>query len=83
MSTQNIPKGLVQALRGLSPANLNAVKSYAFFLQAKAITDPEQSYFWTRRWQELEKSSSSDKRSGRLIGDGSPEGLIRSFHNHK
>lgn len=44
----------------------------------KAI-DPAQLYFWTRQWQKCESEAESDKKAGRVIGDGTVRGLLKAL----
>ena len=41
--------------------------------------DPSQAYFWTNRWQAMEQRVQQDKRSGRILGDGSIDFLLHAL----
>ena len=68
-----------EELKELPAPRLREVLTYIYFLKAKATIDPSQLYFWTRRWQVMERQAEADKRAGRIVGDGTLPGLLRAL----
>lgn len=49
------------------PSNLaKDVLNYVVFIKYKNIVDADQSYFWTKKWQRLEKEAEKDIKEGRM-----------------
>ena len=52
------------------------VKDGQIVLRVKKLVDKEQSWFWTRRWQEGERKAEEDIRAGRVhTFEGSKEAV--------
>ncbi|TLD40557.1 MAG: hypothetical protein JETT_3194 [Candidatus Jettenia ecosi] len=49
------------------------------FLKVKDFIDPEQMYFWTKQWQDMEKEAEVDKEKGNIIGDGTVKDLLEKL----
>ena len=77
----NIPNDLASALKGLTFSQLKEVRTFVFYLRTKSLIAPDQAYFWTRKWQAMERAASLDKRRGKILGDGTAAGLIRSLRS--
>ena len=54
------------------PSNLaKDVLSYVVFVKYKNIIDTKQSYFWTKKWQKMEKEAEKDIKEGRACKNNS------------
>jgi AbrB family looped-hinge helix DNA binding protein len=45
----------------------------------KRLVDKNQAYFWTKKWQDVEKESDEDIRAGRVKAFDSVEELIKDL----
>ena len=79
MITSTLAKELIEEVRTLAAGQLQELRAYVYFLKARRAIDPAQLYFWTRRWQEWEHDAETDKRAGRVVGDGTLKGLLRAL----
>ena len=79
MSSMAVTKEVVEELKALSPAQLQEVRAYVFFLKARQMIDPDQFYFWSKRWQGWERQVEADKRRKRILGDGTIQGLLTAL----
>lgn len=70
---------LLGELKGLPSAKIKEVLNFTCFIKAKEVIDPTQAYFWSKKWQEMEKEADEDKERGRIIGDGTIEGLLNEL----
>ncbi|MCD6220496.1 hypothetical protein J7K43_08970 [Candidatus Calescamantes bacterium] len=70
---------LLDEVRGLSADKIKEVLEFASFVRVKESIDPAQAYFWTQKWQEMEREVDEDKKAGRVIGDGTVEGLLKEL----
>ncbi len=70
---------LLQEIEGLPSRKLKEIIDFVCFLKAREAIDPSQSYFWTQKWQELERKADKDKKSGKVIGDGTLSGLLNEL----
>lgn len=68
-----------EELKELAPSKLREVLTYIHFLKTTAAIDPSQVYFWTRRWQAMEREAEADKRAHRIVGDGTLSGLFKAL----
>lgn len=69
-------KELLREIEGLSPEKIKEILNFVCFIKAKEVIDPTQAYFWTTKWQTMEKEADIDKGAGNIIGDGTVEGII-------
>ena len=63
----------------LGPKELAELRDFAAFLGRKAVMeriDPDQAWFWTRRWQAAEREAETDLRRGRTRKFGSMRELV-------
>jgi len=67
---------LLREIEGLTADKLKQVLDFACFIKAKELTDPSQSYFWTKQWQKMEEKADIDKKTGNIVGDGSLHDLL-------
>lgn len=72
-------KELLQEIEGLSFEKIKEVLDFVCFIKAKDAIDPTQAYFWTKRWQEMEKEADIDKEAGNVIGNGTVEDLLKEL----
>lgn len=60
---------IIDEVQKLPREQAKEVRDFIFFLKNKKIfekIDPDQLYFWTPRWQEMEKAADEDKKAGRF-----------------
>jgi hypothetical protein len=67
---------LLREIEGLSVEKIKEVLDFTYFIKAKDAIDPSQAYFWTRKWQKMEAEADEDKEAGRIMGDGTANGLL-------
>ena len=79
MTTIEYKEELLSEIKGLPAAKIKEVLDFVCFLKAKETIDPAQSYFWTKRWQEMERAVGEDKKAGNVIGDDTVEGLLEEL----
>ena len=79
MTKHALSKEVIGAIETLPAPQLRELRAYVFFLKARGALDPTQLYFWTKRWQAWERQAESDKRRGRVIGDGTIKGLLSAL----
>ena len=72
---------LLGAIEGLPPDYLKEVLDFVYFQKVKVSLNPDQAYFWTKQWQALEKKVNKDKSAKKIIGNGTPEGLVRELNS--
>jgi hypothetical protein len=76
-------KDLLREIEELSPEKVKEGLDFIYFIKAKDAIDPSQMYFWTTKWQEMEKEADRDKEEGNIIGDGTVEDLLRNLKKWK
>jgi len=74
-------KEILQEINGLPSVKLKEVLNFVYFMKTKEAIDPTQSYFWTKKWQKGEEEAEKDKAAGRVVGDGSVNGLVRALRS--
>ncbi|PKN04353.1 MAG: hypothetical protein CVU74_07330 [Deltaproteobacteria bacterium HGW-Deltaproteobacteria-9] len=77
----NYKKDILQEIDGMPSGKLKEVLNFVYFIKTKEVIDPTQSYFWTRKWQKGEEEADKDKKSGRVVGDGSVKDLVRALRS--
>jgi hypothetical protein len=70
---------LVGELFILKPSQQREVLKFTHFLRIKARINPAQAYFWTRKWQQLERKAKRAKAHGKKLGNGTVKGLLRAL----
>jgi len=70
---------IIEELEGLPKEKLKEVLGFVSYIKAKEAIDPTQAYFWTRGWQKMEADAEKDKRTLKIIGNGTAKGLIREL----
>ena len=79
MTKGTLSKEVIEEVRTLAARQLRELRAYVFFLKARGTIDPAQLYFWTKRWQALERQAEADKRRGRVVGNGTLKGLLSAL----
>lgn len=74
-----VKKEIINQINDLKPDGLKEVLDFVLFVKVKKTIEPSQAYFWTKTWQRLEKEVNEDKKAGRLVGDGTVEGLLKAI----
>jgi len=46
---------LLREIEGLSAEKVKEILDFAYFIKAKDAIDPSQAYFWTTKWQSMER----------------------------
>lgn len=72
-------KELLKEIEELPSEEIKEVIDFVCFIKAKKAIDPSQVYFWTKKWQEMEKEADKDKEAGNIIGDGTAEDLLKKL----
>ena len=74
-----IKRALIHLLNEMNSRELRETATYALFLKTRSCADPAQAYFWTAKWQALERRVHQDQQRGRLLGDGTVGSLLRAL----
>jgi hypothetical protein len=77
--TSQYKEELLREIEGLPSEKIKEILDFVCFIKAKEAIDPTQAYFWTRKWQEMEREADKDKEKGDIIGNGSAENLLESL----
>ena len=72
-------KELLKEIKGLPSDKVKEVLNFICFIKAKEAIDPAQAYFWTKKWQKMEKGADRDRKRGNVIGNGTVKKSIRSL----
>jgi len=72
-------KELLVEIEGLPSEKIKEVLDFVCFIKAKEAIDPTQTYFWTKKWQEMEREADKDKKTGNIIGDGTVKDLLKEL----
>lgn len=72
-------KELLKEIEELPSEEIKEVIDFVCFIKAKKAIEPSQVYFWTKKWQEMEKEADKDKEAGNIIGDGTAEDLLKKL----
>lgn len=76
---EKLTEEIIEELEGLPKEKLKEVLGFVSYIKAKEAIDPTQAYFWTRGWQKMEADAEKDKRTRKIIGNGTAKGLIREL----
>lgn len=80
MSMKTDVRGAVLTeLAELNVSQQREVLDFVHFLRVKRAVDPDQAYFWTRRWQQLERTADRASTRGKRLGDGTAQGLVKAL----
>lgn len=72
-------KELLKEIKGLPYDKVKEVLNFICFIKAKEVIDPAQAYFWTKKWQKMEKGADRDKKRGNVIGNGTVSDLLKKL----
>ncbi|HHT9124938.1 MAG TPA: hypothetical protein ACFYD6_03870 [Candidatus Brocadiia bacterium] len=72
-------KELLKEVEELPSEEIKEVIDFVCFIKAKKAIDPSQVYFWTKKWQEMEKEADKDKEAGNIVGDGTAKDLLKKL----
>lgn len=64
-------KELIDEIKGLPEEKTKEVREFVCFLKYRDVLskiDSTQAYFWTPKWQEMEKEAEEDIKAGRVYG---------------
>lgn len=70
---------LLRELGGLPSDKIREILDFVCSIKAKGVIDPSQAFFWTRKWQDMEREAYEDKKAGNIVGNGTVEGLLREL----
>jgi len=70
---------VLSEIKRLPPNELRETLDFVRFLRLRHSIEPDQAYFWTKKWQLLERATEKDKKRGRVLGDGSMKGLAKAL----
>ncbi len=76
---EKLTEEIIEELEGLPKEKLKEVLGFVSYMKAKEAIAPTQAYFWTRGWQKMEADAEKDKRTLKIIGNGTAKGLIREL----
>lgn len=79
MTGIEMTKEIVAELKSIPTNKLKNLLDYIRFLKIMDSIDPTQLYFWTKRWQKMEREIEKDKKAKRTIGDGTTKGLLKNL----
>lgn len=72
-------QSVVALLGDLNLQDLKETADFILFLKTRALIDPAQAYFWTERWQSMERKIERHKKRKQIIGDGSVASLLNNL----
>ena len=78
-TSEKIKREIFDELENLQADGLKEVLDFVCFIKVKKAIDPSQAYFWTKKWQMLEREAEEDKKAGRIVGNGTIEGLLKAL----
>lgn len=70
---------IIEELEGLTKEKLKEILGFVSYIKAKDAIDPTQTYFWTKGWQKMEAECDKNRKTKKLIGNGTAKGLIREL----
>jgi len=75
----NYKNELLQEIEGMPSRKLKEILDFICFLKAREVIDPSQSYFWSQKWQKMERNADKDKLAGKVMGDGTISSLMNEL----
>lgn len=72
-------KEILKEIEEMPEEKFQEVLNFICFLKVKDVIEPEQMYFWTKEWQDMEKEAELDKEKGNIIGDGTIKDLLKKL----
>jgi hypothetical protein len=52
-------KELLKEIEGLPSEKIKEILDFVCFIKAREVIDPSQAYFWTKKWQAMEREADS------------------------
>ena len=77
--TTQYKKDLLREIEGLPSEKIKEILDFVCFIKAREVIDPAQAYFWTVKWQSMEREADEDKEAGNIIGNGTVEDLLKEL----
>ncbi|OGB87226.1 hypothetical protein A3H38_01375 [candidate division WOR-1 bacterium RIFCSPLOWO2_02_FULL_46_20] len=77
-----LKREIVDKIDGLPKADIRELRNFVVFLEMKNILpqiDTSQAYFWSKKWQKMEKEVDKDKKAGRVVGTGKARDLLKAL----
>lgn len=77
-----LKREIVDKIDGLPNEDIKELRNFVVFLEMKKILpqiDTSQAYFWSKKWQKMEKEADKDKKAGRIIGTGKVQDLLKAL----
>lgn len=71
---------LYREINGLPDEMLKEILDFTYYIKVKDSIDPSQVYFWTKKWQNMEREADKDKEEDNTIGDGTLSGLLKELN---
>jgi AbrB family looped-hinge helix DNA binding protein len=78
--TITIPKDLRAGLQESSLVEVVRRPDGVIELRPQTIVDASQAWYWTERWQAMERDADEDIKAGRVMSFNSPDELIAWLH---
>ena len=72
-------KEILKEIEEMPEEKFQEVLNFICFLKVKDVIEPEQMYFWTKEWQDMEKEAELDMEKGNIIGDGTITDLLKKL----
>lgn len=72
-------KEILKEIEEMPEEKIQELLNFIHFLKVKDVIDPEQMYFWTKQWQDMEKEAELDKEKGNIIGNGTIKDLLKKL----
>ncbi|MBI5399326.1 hypothetical protein HZB07_01725 [Candidatus Saganbacteria bacterium] len=70
-ATKLLKKEIIKRIDELPVRDIKDLRNYIIFLEMKNFIpqiDPDQAYYWTKKWQKLECEADADIKAKRLYG---------------
>lgn len=70
-AVKELKREIVERIEELPKKDIKELYDYVIFLEMKNFIpqiDPSQAYFWTKKWQKMERGAEEDIKAGRVFG---------------
>jgi len=77
-----LKREIVDKIDGLPKEDIRELRNFIVFLEMKNILpqiDTSQAYFWSKKWQKMEKEIDKDKKAGKVVGTGKVQDLLKAL----
>lgn len=81
-----LTESILEELKGLPSRKLKEILDFVSFIKAKEFIDPSQLYFFTKKWQAMEKEADADiaaLRVSRSYGAHELDAFFADLKKHK